>query len=101
MFISSSGTPIRNGQKIKWSSDFILFPSEVAVIKIEAHTKNKDEQKLPFFLEASDLLFLDSLNIYSWKSFNFHLVWTSYCIYVFFFFLEGYKSFLSAVLMLS
>ena len=39
MFISSSGTPIRNGQKIKWSSDFILFPSEVAVIKIEAHTK--------------------------------------------------------------
>lgn len=39
MFISSSGTPIRNGQKVKWFSDFILFPSAVAVIKIEAHTK--------------------------------------------------------------
>ena len=54
MFMSSSETPIRNGQKGKWSSDFILFPSEVAVIKIEVHTKRTE----PEFREGLWLTFM-------------------------------------------
>ena len=38
--MSSSGNPIRNGQNVNDLLTAILLPSEIAVIKIEAHTKS-------------------------------------------------------------